>query len=705
MRRKTESEYNLKKSRIVTVLMIMLTTMFTFTTLLPIVRAINVEITSIEPTSGKVGDTIQIVGTINKTGGLYRIWFDRQKVKETNATGNTVNANFSVPAIPKGNYTITLQDVENNINATAAIWFYVETAYYIKTIMMPNPPEQLQENSTVRIQVDVTGGGSNTIYSANITVKVPTPANETYWTLATLTNTTDTGNGTATVAYPNDFHGTPHTNYTGTYAIAFNKTATTVLATNTFTIGLTNSTEYHRRQLVDIKAAGYKSNENITIKINFGGKTIDLKANVNATEGGLILAEWPVPLNASIGTYTVNITSTSSNPTRKTTPDIQNFIIPGFDVNITTRNLAQEIVANVTIQVFENETYVLNANTTSDGLAQMKLEIGNYTGKAYYKEENVGQHWINITNAASLDFSCNLTNLKISVTAVLDGHEVGVPEVKIYLTPENKIFTTDIDGTTVEHSLLPNVNYTLNVTRYGVSFHVTKISTLLVNGTATAWYNVTIICPTFTLRVNVTDANSEPINNAIVKVRESMGGLNYENTTVEGIAIFNCTFGNYTMDIYDTNGIKLNETNMNLFQNRNISISCKLYGLIVSIKVVDYFGQPISNANVTLQRESLASLHHTTQPDGVATFSSITGGNLQIAVYVSDQTHPCVAEWLFVDSSKVIEIKLEKYIVLAGFLVETSSLITTIIIAATVLLVLLIEVYRRKRLKSQKSSS
>ena len=686
--------------------MITLTIMLSFATLLPNVRAINVEITSIEPTSGKVGDTVQIVGTINKTGGLYRIWFDRQKVKETNATGNTVNANFSVPAIPKGNYTITLQDVENNINATAATEFQVETAYYIKTIMMPNPPEQLQENSTVRIQVDVTGGGSNTIYSANITVKVPTPANETYWTVATLTNTTNTGNGTATVVYPNGFYGKPHTNYTGTYAIAFNETATTALDTNTFTIGLTNSTEYHRRQLVDIKAAGYKPNENVTIKINFGGKTIDLKANVNATEGGLILAEWAVPLNASIGTYTVNITSTSSNPTRKTTPDIQNFTVPGFDVNITTRNLAQEIVANVTIQVFENETYVLNANTTSDGLAQMKLEIGNYTGKAYYKEENVGQRWINVTNVASLDFYCNLTNLKISVIAVLDSVGIGVPETEIYLTPENKIFTTDINGTTVAHSLLPSVNYTLNVTRYDVSFNVTKISTLLENGTATAWYNVTIICPTFTLRVNATDANTEPINNAIVKVRESMGGLNYENTTVEGIAIFNCVFGKYTLEIYDADGIKLNETNTNLFKNWNISISCKLYGLIVSIKVVDYFGQPISNANVTLQREGLASsLHRTTQPDGVATFSSITGGNLQITVYLSDQTHSCVAEWLFVDSSKVIEIKLEKYVVLAGFLVETSSLITTIIIAATVLLVLLIEVYRRKRLKPQKSSS
>jgi hypothetical protein len=191
-----------------------------------------------------------------------------------------------------------------------------------------------------------------------------------------------------------------------------------------------------------------------------------------------------------------------------------------------------------------------------------------------------------------------------------------------------------------------------------------------------------------------------------VKVQELMGGLHYSNNTnLDGNAVLSCTFGKYFVKVY-AGEIVLNETALDLFQNQSISIQCRLYGLTVSVKVVDYFGQPISNANVTLQREGLASsLHHTTQPDGVATFSSITGGNLQIAVYLSDQTNSCMAEWLFVDSSKVIEIKLEKYVVLTGFLVETSSLITAIIIAVTVLLVLLIEVYRRKRFKPEKSSS
>jgi hypothetical protein len=58
----------------------------------------------------------------------------------------------------------------------------------------------------------------------------------------------------------------------------------------------------------------------------------------------------------------------------------------------------------------------------------------------------------------------------------------------------------------------------------------------------------------------------------------------------------------------------------------------------------------------------------------------------------------------FVDSSQTIEIKLDEYVILAGFLIETSYLTTAIIIAVILILALSIEVYRRKRSKPQKSS-
>ena len=682
--------------------MIMLIVTSAFVISLPSAKAINVAITSLTPSSGNVGSSVRLIGTINATDGLYRIWFAQQMVKEANASGNSVDTTFSVPVFPQGNYTVTLQDVKNNINATQQ--FQLQSAFSINTILMPNPPEQLQESSIVNIQVNMTGGKANTVYSANITVNAPTPSNETYWVLVALTNTTTTGNGTATVVYPDDFHGTslaPHTNYTGTYNIAFNKT----LATNSFTVGLTNFTQYHRYQTVDIKAAGYKPNENVTIKIALGGKTISPIINVTTTGGGLVLADWPIPANASArSTYTVNVTSVSSSPTVKKPPDTQSFIVPGFDVNATTENLAHEIVNDVTVQVFGNGKSIVNSTSVTNGLVQMSLEIGNYIFDAVYKSIKVYETTRAIVNATSFVFYCNLTNLKISVITIKDG-PIQVPETEIHVSRVNITLTTNINGTAIAHSLVPNASYTLNASRYGISFNVTTLPTLFINQNVTALFNVTFTLPTLTLRINVTNAADVPIPNVMIKVQESKNGLQYQNNTNdEGIAIISqCIFGKYNITIYDADGLKLKETSVSVLNLtisiQEISITCSLSGLTLSINVVDYFGQPISNVNVTLQQDDLAPRSNITQSNGMASFSGITGGEVQIILYLSGRTQLYTAKGLNVTNSMTIGIKLEKYIMLAGFLVETTSLITAILIIASALLVVSIEVYRRRRSK------
>lgn len=687
------------KRAVATILIIMLCITFTVVTFFPRARAVDVEITYVIPEDhrGVVGEDILVLGTINSTDGLYQIWFDQDKVVEANATANTVNATFPVPALPQGNYTITLHDFSLKANVTT--WFYIDTAYYIEA--KPTVPlesnEQMQEGSAVEVWVNVTGGQLNKMYFANITVKAP--SNATHWALATLTNVTGTGEGhNTTIVYPTHFSGAMYTNYVGTYTIAFNKT----LATDTFIIGLTNFTEYHRYQIVNVRSVGYQPNENATMKIDFEEETIN-STSTTASMDGVIIADWKVPSNASLGIYTVNITSTSGL-TNKKPPDIQNFAVPGFDINITTKGLAGDVAANVTVTISEKEELLFNI-TSPSGFIQTELEVGNYTGKAFYKGEKVGDLQINVTEAASFDFNCSLTNLKVSVFAKVDGAEIPIPQVKVDLTssPENKTSSSDVMGIAVANLLLPNHAYVLNASRYGVSFNVTSLSTLLVNGTAVAWYNVTLITPQLTLQVNATKPNGEPITSVAVKAQELLGGLVYENNTrANGIAVFSCAFGKYTIEVYDADGIKLNETIEDLFQSKNASIICRLYDLTVSFRVVDYFGQPIPNVNVTLQRENVALRSSRTLADGLATFNNVTGGSLLVNTYLFSQMQPEVAEILYVENSTIIEIRLQEYVLLAGFFIQTATLITTILIVAAILLVLFLEVYRRRRFKSGK---
>jgi mannose/fructose-specific phosphotransferase system component IIA len=673
------------------ILLIILTSAMVTLSFLPEIKA-ETNIIFINPLEGNVGATVQLRANITVGNGEYVIRFDGETIASGNASGIDVETTFTVPSASAGSHEVMIIDVNAGENDTAA--FTVLTSYSLE-VDVPEPPKQLQEGNSTQISVNVTGGESSKTFVANVTVQAPT--NTSYTNMLDV-NTSDVGNGSPTIIYPDHFPVGASTNFTGKYKVFLNGT----LANQTFIIGLTNSAEYHRCQYVDINAEGYEPNENVTISVTFEEKIVPPKQNVTATEGGTIHANWTVPSNASIGIYKVSVTSLS-NLTKKEPPDIQSFTVPGLAINITTRSLAKEHVPNVMIRVFENVTSIVNATSDSEGFVSLMIEIGIYACEAYFKDEKVGERGLNITKEESFNFTCNLTNLKIMVT---DRSENRIPEVKLHLTseqaPEDQLLFTDINGSTVFHSLLPNVTYFLNASRYDKQFNTTTIPRLLVNETEIAWFNVTIICPTLTLQINVTDATNQPIIDATVKVQEVMGGLYYEGNTVEGIAWFNCTFGRYTVKVY-ASGVEINETVTDLFQNENVSIRCKLYGLTVSIKVVDYFGQAIPNTNVTLQRQGLLRSNRT-KSNGVATFSDFIGGSVQIAIYLNDQTQPCVETACSVFSSETIEIKIGKYVIIAGILVETSQLTTALIIAATIILIVSIEVYRRKRSKLQKSS-
>jgi hypothetical protein len=692
----------------------LLASTFTFATFLLHVRAADgVEITSITPSthSGKVGDTVRIIGTLNTTDGEYRIWLGTYNVTpaEPIAAESKVNATFQIPHIPNANYTITLQDTYRNINATT--WLLVEPAYYIKAIT-PSPPLLLQENGTVNIWINVTGGKPNVVYDAEVSVMIPSRAN--YSATVELTNTTDTGDGFANITYPNQpFNYTdskpsvPNTNYTGVYQIYLNRTQD--LAEGSFFVGITDKSEYHREEIVQIIAAGYESNKTANITITFPNTNKNATWSVNSTQHGMINTTWlgGVPWNASIGVYNITITSAKS----KDVLDSQLFSVPGYPIQVYTRNWAGDVVSQILVEAFDEATNTTYSNTTGgNGLTRLKLEKGNHTFEAFWKEVKVGRmENVTITGNYTYDLSCDLANIKITVK---DEDENLVPFVFLnisytYITTkesstenESASGQTSLAGVFSINSTLTHINYTINASRYEIVFN--KNNNTIQDLPAEAWFNVTILCPAKTLTLNVTENHRNPLPNAHVELTEEMGGKSYSEITNDaGIVFVNCTFGKYTAKVY-INDIFLNETSVEIFNDTYSEIYCKLYNLTVSVKVVDYFGQPISNAKVTWQLYDLEDLAFT-ESDGLVTFSNVIGGDLQVTIYLPNQSQPFGVITSHVDSSKTIEIKLDKYVVLAGLLVETSYLTTAIIIVAIVLLVLSIEVYRRKRIKPEKS--
>jgi hypothetical protein len=179
-----------------------------------------------------------------------------------------------------------------------------------------------------------------------------------------------------------------------------------------------------------------------------------------------------------------------------------------------------------------------------------------------------------------------------------------------------------------------------------------------------------------------------------------MGGLNYEAEISAGSAELECVFGRYTIEVY-TDGVRLNSTTVDLFMNQTLSMVCKYYGLNISVQVIDYFGQPIPNAAVLVDQGSLAPLSKETGADGLAVLNNIIGGDVKVSVTVGGETLPCLEAVYYIDSSSNIPIRLEKYVVLAGSLVETSYVATAVVIVAAIVLILLIELFRRRRLSGK----
>jgi hypothetical protein len=648
-------------------------------------------ILGVNPSIGNVGTLVAVTANVTTANGSYDVYFDQDLIAGGTANASSVSATFVVPQTAAGsNHNVTVIDIATHDNATAT--FTVTTSY---SLVIPTLAKPLQENDSVPISVNITGGESGKTYVANVTVQAPT--NVSYVNMLNV-RTSALGNGTATANYPSDFSAGANTSFVGNYAVLFN----TTMGNQTFSVGLTNSTQYHRTQTVNIKAV-YEPNENVTLTI--AGNNIYNPVNLT-DPSGVINYNWLVPANASIGNYTVSVLSLSGH-TVKNPPDTQNFTIPGFAVNVTSKNLAEEPVPNVIINALENATVVDSKTTSATGLATLNLELGNYTCEAIAQNETVAELKIEVNDNASLNLVCNLTDLNVQVVYVVNGTEFGIPDAGVSLTPGGYSLTTFINGTAIIRSLLPDLQYSLNVTRYGTLFNVTSISQLLVNKTAVAWYNVTVSLPTLMLQVNATKSGGRPFNNTLVRVQEFSGEPLLNSTTdANGSVAFNAPLGRYYVSVVDKSGITLNATTVDVFQNQSTLVQCDFYGLALSVKVVDYFGQGIGNVNVKLLREGVPPRSApSTQSDGIATFNDVIGGSLEVALYLGDSAQPIVTQGLTVQNSMTIQVRIDKYIVLGGLLVETSEFATVLVIVLAIVFILALEVYRFRRFKTKKSET
>jgi hypothetical protein len=532
-----------------------------------------------------------------------------------------------------------------------------------------------------------------------------------YSSFTALLGVSQKGTAQAHITYPNATFqpAGSTTDYTGSYQVYLNQTE--LLATDQFFVGFTDLSQYHRDQTVTIRAIGYQPNEDSTITITYVPTGVALHSEtVTASSDGVISASWAVPSNALMGDYNITITPTN---TPKLIPDSQLFTVPGYPIRVRTLNLAGGVVPQIVVEALDQATNTIyNATSQDNGTASLNLERGNHIISAYWNDVKVGEINASITGESSFDLACTLTNVIFNVQ---NKNGFSMPFVNLYITyqyvttKEGTSKTgsvsgqTGLSGTFILNSTLPGISYTINASLYGVVFN--SGNNTVVNLPAQPTFQVTILCPSRILTLTILDYNLAAIPNARIELVEQSSGIFYGAVTNNaGKVTVEVTFGKYRLRVY-TGNILLNETVVEAFSDTQIDIRCILYNLQVSVKVIDYFGQPIDNVNVMLRGQENLTRSAKTKTDGTARFDSVIGGNMQIIAYLTGKEASYEAVNLRLESPTAIQIKMGKYVLLGPFLIETSLLATLIIILAVVIVFLSVEVYRRKRLKPGKSES
>jgi len=325
-----------------------------------------------------------------------------------------------------------------------------------------------------------------------------------------------------------------------------------------------------------------------------------------------------------------------------------------------------------------------------DGLTKFLLEAGNYSFRALFNNVEVGNiPVLSLSENATEILACQLVHIRISIK---DVDETPIPFINVTFMYEYTMITnetisvkdsfeTDNTGIVVLRNTLANTSYIIEARRYGHLFGTTTIGNL----TASLWVNVT--CPTHLLFIHVLDSNEQPLKNVQVTAYEwsSERPMLTQAANETGSIASTLTFGRYTIVVSNYSkefkeAIVLNETILDLIEDQFLMIHCKIFGIALSVKVVDYFGQPISNAVVEVERKGEQGWMKIepsprTNSEGAVSLPNI-GGDYLISIYATgnlDETRT-----ISLTTSQQVVIKLDRYVLVGGYLIETSPLVTYI---------------------------
>lgn len=578
----------------------------------------------------------------------------------------------------------------------------------VQTYSILPQPNRIQEGLNTALTVTLRDAAVNVSYPIRINVTSPSGKSHS---LSRLIETNGTGFGSTPLKYSDDFAGA-NTYLVGTYTATVNET----FASANFTVGLTDKTQYRRDETVNILAAGYNASEEVAVNLEVNTLSLDgFPINRTADNGGRVIFSWKIPINAVPGIYNLTLASAILGGTVKTPSDIQNFEVFGVVCKVQTKNLADATVNGVSVEVYKAgaNSSLMSRSSNATGWIILNFDAGNYTFKTLWKGVQIANFNESIMADRTLNFTLPLTNVRITVRAASGG----LPSINLlfsynYTTRanENKSepveLRTDIFGVAQIENVFSNLNYLLEARRYGFALPGTPLRNVT---SELSWNNVVILVPTYMASVKVFDSKGFAVSDTVIAAYEWTSGITQRahatQTSAEGEALLPLTFGKYRLRaLY--NSVVVNETTLDLIEdNLNFTFYLTIFNTDVTVWVRDYFAQPISNSNVTIERivngEYVFAYSQLTSGDGSIKTTLKVGGDSRISVYVNGKLAGIKTQFLS-GKSGLVEFQVAENVAIFGYPISTglfASLVFFIVIVGVILVLArgrLMKVFRKR---------
>lgn len=358
-------------------------------------------------------------------------------------------------------------------------------------------------------------------------------------------------------------------------------------------------------------------------------------------------------------------------------------------VEIRTVNLNDEPVPNLNLAVYNiTNMPVDTGRSNGTGWAVFYLDPGNYTFKVFKVDKQVSVTQKEVTGNITFTLECQLAHINIGIT---DEEGNPLPHIAVTVSynftyidgrtlSEKESLETNMMGNSTWRNMPVNNSWTIKARRQGLIFNKTfveNLTALVEDG----WANLTIICPSYTLPIQVADFKGDPIPNVKVGIYEKTGTFLQEETADNsGNVIFHQLVGKYEIRVYNYSS-RLKETVILAEETVDLTgdlklliIQSRIFNLNISVFVRDRFGQPVQNAVIKIKRENVLLATLTTDSEGKVSLNGIIGGKYQISAYIADKPYESVT--LYINKPVEITIKTDRYVVLIGYFMEVSQLVT-----------------------------